>query len=274
MSTLNIKTAVIGHPINHSKSPLIHNYWIAQHKLSGSYEAIEIAPNKLEQKTQQLIDNGYAGFNVTVPHKETIFKLCDTHDKAAEKIGAVNTVIICDGKMHGCNTDGFGFTHNIKSAAKNFDFTAGPAYVLGAGGAARAIIYALLKEGVPEIILTNRTLSRAEELRIMNVKKISIAPWQDFTPIARTNILINTTALGMTGKSDLPFDLTNLPKDALVTDIVYAPLDTQLLKAARERGNLTVTGIGMLLHQARPAFEMWYDILPDVDKALERLVLS
>lgn len=269
-----IKTAVIGHPIHHSKSPLIHNHWIAQHGLSGLYEAIDIAPDELKQKTQQLIDDGYAGFNATVPHKESIFKLCSTHDKAAENIGAVNTVIIRDGKMHGRNTDGFGFIHNIKSAAKNFDFTAGPAYVLGAGGAARAIIHALLEESVPEIILTNRTLARAEEIRTMDTSKISLAPWQDFTPMKHANMLVNTTALGMSGKGDLPFDLTNLSKQALVTDIVYAPLHTALLKAAQERGNDTVTGIGMLLHQARPAFESWYGILPNVDETLERLVLS
>ncbi len=269
-----IKTAVIGHPIHHSKSPLIHNHWIAQHNLNGSYEAIDIAPEDLAQKTQELINQGYAGFNVTVPHKEAIFNLCSKIDEAAQKIGAVNTVTIKNGKMHGKNTDSFGFIQNIRTAAKAFDFTAGSAFVLGAGGAARAVIHALLQEGTPEIFLTNRTKSRAETLIRMSPNKIKVIEWNDFMSLPQTNLLINTTSLGMVGKPALEIDLSALNKQALVTDIVYAPLQTNLLQQAAKRGNQTVTGIGMLLHQARPAFESWYGLLPEVDRELEELVLA
>jgi len=269
-----IKTAVIGHPISHSKSPLIHNHWIAQHGLNGSYEAIDISAQELAVCMKDLIAQGYAGWNVTIPHKEAVFALCDHVDESAQAMGAVNMVAIKDGKIHGKNTDGFGFIQNIKSAHPDFDFTNGPAHILGAGGAARAILHALLKAGVPHIALSNRTRSRAEELAAMNPETIKVIEWNDDAPLLHSNLLVNTTSLGMKGHPDLELDLSGLNPKALVTDIVYSPLQTRLLRRASQQGNPTVTGIGMLLHQARPAFECWYGIAPHIDAELEAKVLS
>lgn len=270
-----IRAGVIGYPIKHSKSPLIHGHWIAQHGLQGSYEAIEIAPENLRTRVLQLAADGYAGFNVTIPHKEEIFKLCDDVDPTASIIGAVNTVKIENGKLRGMNTDAFGFIENIRQNTPGFDFRRGPAVVLGAGGAARAILYGLLKEGVPRIILTNRTRDKADVLAQMAPGKIVVANWSDREGLlAGAKLLVNTTALGMTGKDPLDLSLHALPSDALVTDIVYAPLETELLKAAQANGNPIVTGIGMLLHQARPAFREWFGIMPDVTDDLAKKVLT
>lgn len=270
-----IRAGVIGYPVKHSKSPLIHSHWIAHNNLQGSYEAIEIAPEELPSRIAQLVADGYAGFNVTIPHKEEIFRLCDQVDQTATIIGAVNTVKIEHGRLHGTNTDAFGFIENIRQNAPGFDFRRGPAVVLGAGGAARAILYGLLKEGVPRIILTNRTRDKADILATMAPGKIVVANWGDREGVlAGARLLINTTALGMTGKDPLPLSLHALPPDALVTDIVYAPLDTELLIAARKQGNPTVTGIGMLLHQARPAFRIWFGVMPQVTDDLTRKVLA
>lgn len=273
-----IKAGVIGHPIKHSKSPLIHGHWIAQHNLQGTYEAIDIAPENLKEDVQQLIDQGYAGFNVTIPHKETIMELCDEIVGNAKTCGAVNTVVIEDGKIIGHNTDAFGFIANIKQAHPDFDFTSGPAVVLGAGGAARAVVAGLIDEGVPEVILTNRTRARAEKIAedmSAYTDRISVKDWDDRSEILEgANLLANSSSLGMSGQPALEIDLEKLSADALVTDIVYAPLQTDLLKSAAENGNKTVTGIGMLLHQARPAFKEWFGVMPDVDEDLERLVLG
>jgi shikimate dehydrogenase len=270
-----VRAGVIGFPIKHSKSPIIHNYWITQHGLEGSYKAIEIPPDALRETIDLLIGEGYAGFNVTIPHKETIFKLCDGVDERAQAIGAVNTVKIRDGKLHGTNTDAFGFIANIKHHVPEYSFHKGPAALLGAGGAARAIIYGLLEEGVPQIVLTNRTRDKAETLKAMAPDKITIVDWEKrndaFTDAA---LIVNSTALGMTGKDALDVNLDKAPEDALVTDIVYAPLMTDLLKQAQMRGNPVVGGIGMLLHQARPAFHAWFGVMPVVTDALVAEVLK
>lgn len=270
-----VRAGVIGYPVKHSKSPIIHSYWIAQHGLEGSYERIEIAPENLERDVRRLIDEGYAGFNVTIPHKEAIFKLCDGVDERAQAIGAVNTVKIRDGKLHGTNTDSFGFIANIKHHVPEFPFHRGPAALLGAGGAARAIIYGLLEEGVPEIILTNRTRDKAELLKAMAPDKIRIVDWEKRNEsFSGASLIVNSTALGMSGKDPLDVDLSSAPEDALVTDIVYVPLVTDLLKQAQLRGNPVVNGIGMLLHQARPAFHAWFGVMPVVTDALVAEVLK
>ena len=270
-----IRAGVIGYPIRHSKSPVIHAHWIEQNGLSGSYEAIEIAPEELKEKIAMLAADGYAGFNVTIPHKETIFKLCDEVDEKSRLIGAVNTVKIEHRKLYGTNTDAFGFIENIKQEAPGFDFTCGPAVVLGAGGAARAVIYGLLQEGVPRIILTNRTRDKAETLAAMAPEKITVADWDARSEILKdAHLLVNTTALGMTGKDPLDISLENLPASSVVNDIVYAPLMTDLLKNAQRNGNIIVTGIGMLLHQARPAFHLWFGVMPSVTDALQKKVLG
>lgn len=270
-----IKAGVIGHPINHSKSPIIHNHWIAQHGLSGEYKAIDIAPEHLKDGVQRLIYEGYAGFNVTIPHKQEIFKLCAEVDETAQKIGAVNTVVIKDGKLHGTNTDAFGWMENVHKNTFGADFVHRPAVVLGAGGAARAIVYALLEAGAQQIIITNRTADKAKDVAELNTDIVRVVPWENRSGILQdAGILVNTTSLGMAGKDALEIDLAFLPKDAVVSDIVYAPLMTDLLHQAQHRGNQIVTGIGMLLHQARPAFQKWFGILPNVNEELERKVLA
>ena len=269
-----MKVAVIGHPVAHSKSPLIHQYWMNQSSMKGVYNAIDIAPENLKDGIQQLIDQNYNGFNVTVPHKEALKDLCDEVDDIAQAVGAVNTVIIQDKKLIGTNTDVFGFIQNIKSSS-SFNFDNKTAFVLGAGGAARAVIYGLVQEGITAIKLTNRTAEKAVELQSMAPESIEIIDWDEKDKhLKNIDILVNTTSLGMVGKPTLTLSLKNLPKQALVSDIVYAPLMTDLLTQAQHRGNEVVTGIGMLLHQARPAFQKWAGILPDVTEELIEKVLK
>ncbi len=271
-----VKTAVIGHPIAHSKSPLIHSEWLREHGLEGSYEAIDIEANALTEGVQALIERGYAGFNVTLPHKVAIMALCDEIDARAQAIGAVNTVSVRDGKLYGTNSDAFGFAQNILSAdLDGWSFKDGTAVVLGAGGAARAIIYALLEKGAPSIVLLNRTREKAEGLAQMAPDKIQIMDWEERNAaIKNANLIVNTTSLGMEDKPPLDIDLSLAPAGALVTDIVYAPLMTDLLKQAKDRRLHVVTGIGMLLHQARPGFELWNGVSPSVTPELEEKVLG
>ncbi len=273
--TETVQTGVIGHPIGHSKSPLIHHHWISAHGLNASYEAIDIMPQDLESRVRELVTKGYKGFNVTVPHKQRMMDLCDELDDTARAIGAVNTVTIReDDSLYGQNTDAFGFTENLKQGGGAVPADK-PAIVLGAGGAARAIVYALLNEGVPEIVLLNRTRENAEELAAHFSASVTVRDWNARgSALENAGLLVNTTSLGMTGKPPLEIDLEKLPGDALVTDIIYAPLMTDLLKQARTRGHKTVTGIGMLLHQARPGFQAWHGVWPEVTEELERKVLA
>lgn len=279
MTDTRIKTGVIGHPIAHSKSPFIHSHWFDLYKLSGLYTKIDTPPENLKQDVQNIVDQGFVGFNVTVPHKVSIMALCDHVDELAQKIGAVNTVTIKDGKLYGTNTDAFGFIENIKETVQRnnwgWDFKDGKAVIFGAGGAANAIIYALLQEGVPEIVITNRTLEKAQNLTTFDPSCISAQPWDNRNDILKNaNLIVNTTSLGMEKQPALEIDLSHTPNSALVNDIVYAPLYTDLLTQAKNKGLKTVTGIGMLLHQARPGFELWNGILPDVTPQLEKLILK
>ncbi len=271
-----VKAAVIGHPISHSKSPLIHGHWIEKYGLKGSYEAIDIAPGNLLPVLDRLVADGYGGFNLTIPHKELVLDWCDDIDQTAQKIGAVNTIAIKEGRSVGMNTDAFGFIQNLREGAADFDFKAGPAMILGAGGAARAALYGLIMAGCPEIIIANRTREKAEALADeFGAGKIVVVDWdQVHNALGRAQLLSNTTALGMSGQAPLHLDLSALHPQAIVYDIVYNPLHTDLLRQARQRGNTIVTGIGMLLHQARPAFEAWFGILPDIDEALLGVVQS
>ena len=270
-----IKAGVIGHPINHSKSPLIHSYWIETYGPNGSYDAIDIEPEKLKDGVQKLIDTGYAGFNVTVPHKQEIFKLCESVEETARAIGAVNTVVIKEGRLFGSNTDAFGFIENIRRSIAGIDFGSRPCVVLGAGGAARAVVYGLIGAGAKSIIIANRSRDKADDIVRMNTEIVRAVDWDARNAaLDGAGFLVNTTSLGMTGKPELSMDLSNLPVDAVVSDIVYAPLKTSLLVQAESRGNHIVTGIGMLLHQARPAFEKWFGVLPDVTEELQKKVLE
>jgi shikimate dehydrogenase len=269
-----MKAGVIGHPIAHSKSPIIQRYWRDQYGIEGSYEAIDIAPENLKNGIKKLIDENYNGFSVTIPHKRAMVNLCDEIDETAHIIGAVNSVKIIQGKLYGKNTDAFGFIQNIKSSS-NLDFKNKTACVLGAGGASRAIIYGLMQEGVTRIILTNRTIETAHELAQDFGNIIDVVSWEKRSELLNDiDILVNTTCLGMVGKLALDINLRTLSTQALVCDIVYTPLMTELLKEAQDRGNPIVTGIGMLLHQARPAFAAWTGIMPEVTTELKGLVLK
>ena len=269
------KAAVIGWPINHSKSPLIHNHWLEKYNIAGKYEAIPVKPEELRDRISRMIDEGYRGFNVTVPHKQTVMDHLDFIRADAERIGAVNTVVISpDGTLEGRNTDAFGFIANLKLSAPDFNLKGGPAVIIGAGGAARAAIYALQREGVDNIRIINRTFERARALADEFSPAVGVA-WERLPEMTRdANLIINTTTLGMTGQMALELDFTRVNPKALVHDIVYAPLETRLLRDARKNGNRIVTGIGMLLHQARPAFEAWFGMMPDVDAELTQKVLA
>ncbi len=269
-----IKAGVIGHPISHSKSPIIHGYWLAQYAIDGEYTAYDIHPEKLKDGIQELIDMGLSGFNVTIPHKQKIVALCATMTDAAQKIGAVNTVVIDkDGRLHGDNTDAFGFIENLKIICPDFDWKKKTALVIGAGGAARAIVYALKTMNVDRIFITNRTQEAAANLA--NIYGADTLLWQNKQDgIIDADIIINTTSLGMTGQPPLEISLSGIRQNVVVYDIVYNPLMTPFLKQAEKNGAKSVTGIGMLLHQARPAFKSWFGVYPDVTPDLESSVLT
>ena len=271
-----IKSGVIGWPVAHSLSPRLHGYWLCKYGIDGSYQAIPVEPENLGDFLHRLGENGFAGLNVTVPHKQAVLDYLGSISPEAERMGAVNTIVVApDGALHGSNTDGFGFLENLKQGDKAFQAKDGPAVVLGAGGAARAVVTALLDDGAPSIILINRTREKAEELARQLGGPIRCADWDDRAgALENAALLVNTTVLGMTGKPPLDLPLDALPKSALVNDIVYAPLQTPLLEAASARGNRTVDGIGMLLHQARPGFAAWFGVEPAVTDDLRRHVLG
>ena len=268
--------AVLGHPVAQSKSPLMHGHWLKKNQVSGDYIAIDIPPMRFNTTVRMLFDVGFSGFNVTIPHKVQALAFADDMSSRAHRIGAANTLIKMDsGKISADNTDGYGFMTNLGSQSSTWLPGAGPSLVLGAGGAARAVLVALLDAGVPKIYLCNRTRARAEDLAADISYCIEVIDWedkQDILPDVFT--VVNATSLGMTGKPPLELDLKNVNPDALVTDLIYAPLETQLLRDARARGCEVVSGIGMLLHQGVPGFDAWFGSWPAVDEELEALVLS
>ncbi|MCE3231861.1 MAG: aroE [Rickettsiaceae bacterium] len=279
------KVAVIGYPVKHSLSPKLHGYWLEKYKdelrakgIEGEYGMVEVTPDSLEYFLKNMAKNGYAGCNITVPHKERAFEIIRQIGEVSEiakLIGAVNAVVVQDdGKLFGTNTDAYGYIENIKRNANGFDFTAGKAVVLGAGGAARAVVAGLIDEKGPQIILLNRTKDKAEKIKV-DLGNVIVADWQGRGEILKdTNLLVNTTVLGMTGQPELDINLEKLPTDALVTDIVYKPLETNLLKNARNRGNKVVDGLGMLLYQAQGGFELWFGMKPEVTEDLRKHILS
>lgn len=276
MNTAHRRVWVLGWPVEHSRSPLIHNHWIALHKLHDAlYEKHGVPPENLEATLHSFSDEGVVGANVTVPHKETVFALLSHHDAAAKRLKAVNTIVDCGTHLEGRNTDGYGFIANLKASVPDFDFTSGPAVVLGAGGAARAILAALSDAGVPEIRLINRTVEKAESLlKELGIKGHAVSWEEAEAELANAALLVNTSSLGMKNMPPLELSLDNLPTTALVTDIVYAPLETELLANARKRGNKTVDGLGMLLHQAVPGFEAWFGVRPEVTPELRTILLK
>lgn len=267
---------VIGQPIHHSKSPALHAHWLGRYGIRGHYIPMPVAAEDLSDVLRALPRMGFRGVNITIPHKEVAVTLADSVSDRAALIGAANTLTFrADGSIHADNTDGYGFIANLKQNASGWRAAAGPAIVLGAGGAARAVISALLNEGVPRIVLTNRTRARSDMLkdhfggRIKVVDRTRVA---EFMEEAAT--LVNTTSLGMTGKPELSVDISGLPTTALVTDIVYTPLRTGLLERAQAHGCQTVDGLGMLIHQAVPGFETWFGQRPEVDDAVRSVVLN
>ncbi len=271
-----IQAGVMGWPVSHSLSPRLHGFWLHELGIDGTYSALAVAPDDLEDSLRSLPEQGFAGVNLTLPHKEAAASIVDTMDSAASRIGAVNTVVVgADGSLAGSNTDGYGFIENLKSGAPEWTADNSTAVVLGAGGAARAIIAALLDGGLKELRLVNRTQSRAESLKADIGGAIIVVPWADRTAaLEGAGLLVNTTTLGMTGEEPLEIHLSPLPAGAIVTDIVYAPLTTPLLKDAAGRGNPTVDGLGMLLHQARPGFHQWFGAEPVVTDALRVHVME
>lgn len=268
------KAFVTGFPIKHSRSPLIHGHWLKKFNLPGSYEAIEVAPDSFPAFLNSLKDNDYVGGNVTIPHKEMAFALCQRREPAAEEIGAVNTLWFEGGQLCGGNTDAYGFLANLDGSSPGWDKHK-TALVLGAGGASRAIIYALKQRGLTDIRIVNRTLTRAEELADRFGSGISAHEWIAVPELLQdVSLIVNTTSLGMEGKESLSIDLSDVRRDALVTDIVYVPLETPLLKAAHMAGLKTVDGLGMLLHQAVPGFEHWFGVRPEVTAELRNVILA
>ena len=269
------KACVIGWPIKHSRSPLIHNHWLQLHGIDAVYERRAVEPDKIVDFLDGMSPEGIVGCNVTVPHKETVYQHVIVEDELASHLRAVNTVYFRDGRLHGANTDGIGFIENLKAGDPGWQPASGPACILGAGGAARAVIAALLAEGVPEVRLTNRTRERAESLKAMFGSRILVVDWADrHAALADCSLLVNTTSLGMSGASPLDISLERLPQTATVNDIVYAPLVTDLLARARARGNTVVDGLGMLLHQAVPGFALWFGVTPEVTPELRALIVK
>jgi shikimate dehydrogenase len=267
---------VIGWPIAHSKSPDLHGHWLRRYGLKGFYVPLNVAPDRFEDVVRVLPQMGFVGANVTIPHKEAALHLADVVTDRATLIGAVNTLTFReDGKIHADNTDGYGFLANLRAGAPDWQPDAGPAAVLGAGGAARAVLSSLLDAGVPEILLSNRTRARADKLRDDFGPRVRVVEWvQAGNMLEEADLVVNTTSLGMTGKQPLRVPLDGLRSKATVTDIVYAPLQTPLLQAAAAKGCVTVDGLGMLLHQAVPGFQRWFGIRPEVDDDLRAALLA
>ena len=266
---------VIGSPIAHSKSPQLHRHWLKTHGLPGYYIPMEVSPENLRTVIETLPKAGFVGVNITVPHKEQVMEIADLITDRAILIGAANTLIFRkDGKIHADNTDGYGFIENLRQGAPDWQPAAGPAAVLGAGGAARAVVASLLDVGVPEVLISNRTRLRAEVLQQDFGKRLKVVDWvQAGNMLEDAATVVNTTSLGMMGKPELRVPLDGLRKGAVVTDLVYAPLQTRLLQVAQEMGCTTVDGLGMLLHQAVPAFERWFGVRPVVDAAARAAAL-
>lgn len=267
---------VIGHPIAHSRSPALHGYWLRRYGVKGHYIPMDVAPVDLETTLRHLPKIGFVGLNVTIPHKEAVLKIADVITDRAALIGAANTLIFRrDGRIHADNTDGAGFIANLRQNAPHWDPSAGPAVVLGAGGAARAVVAALIEVGVPEIRITNRTRPRAEALRSDFGAKVTVHDWVQAANILEgAATVINTTSLGMDGKPEFRVPLDALEPGAVVNDLVYTPLRTQFLIEAEAQGGFIVDGLGMLLHQAAPGFERWFGPTPAVDEETRQAVLG
>jgi len=271
-----VLAGVMGSPVAHSRSPVIHNHWIAQYHLKGSYVLLPVEPANLHDALRGLKALGFAGCNVTIPHKVEAMKAMDWLHPVAKQMGAINTIVVQpDGALHGFNNDGYGYIQCIKDAKPDWRADTGPITVLGAGGAARAIVLSLINEGAKEIRLINRTQEKAQALADEFGSSVKVLNWSERNnALSNIAMLVNTTNQGMHGQPDLDIKLDDLPASALVSDAIYIPLETPLLVAAKGRGNKTVNGLGMLLNQARPAFEAWYGVLPEITPELHKAIAA
>jgi shikimate dehydrogenase len=264
---------VIGHPIAHSRSPLIHGEWLREHRLAGSYERIDVAPADLPAFIARLREGEFAGGNVTVPHKEAVMTLVDEVSDAGRAVGAVNTLWRENGRIIADNSDVPGFLAHLDATVPGWQDRVGTALVLGAGGAARGICYGLKTRGVSRILVVNRSLERAAELAVTLGSPLEAGDWTQRDSLAgEADLIVNTTALGMQGKPPLEIDLSALRPGTIVDDIVYVPLKTALLADAGRRGGIPVDGLGMLLHQAVPGFARWFGVTPQVTPTLRALI--
>ena len=272
---------VMGWPVSHSRSPLMHNLWLKQHGIQGVYVPLPVQPGRLSDALRGLPALGFAGCNLTIPHKVAAMAHMDESDPLARRMGAMNLVVVGpEGQLKGFNTDGFGFWQSLIDAQPGFRADAGPVAVLGAGGAARAVVLSLLERGAPQVRLLNRTAEKAQqlahELGESGVQgAIEVLPWTEReAALQGCALLVNTTSLGMQGQPELSLRLDALPQDALVCDVIYVPLETALLKQARSRGHVTVNGLGMLMNQARPAFHAWFGVMPEITPELQQAMLA
>ncbi len=265
---------VMGWPVMHSRSPMLHNYWFRKHGLAGTYVPLAIQPDGLQAALRALHPLGFAGCNLTIPHKQQAMKIVDEVDAVAKAIGAISCVVVRrDGSLSGTNNDCWGFIQSLRQQYPGWRADAGPAVVLGAGGGARAVCYALAQAGTKEIRVVNRSRERAQELAREFGAPLKAVTWeQRGDALEGAAIVANTTSCGMVGQPPLDLELDRLPREALAADIIYIPLETPFLRAARQRGNRTLNGLGMLLHQARPAWKAWFGIEPEVTPELTALV--
>jgi shikimate dehydrogenase len=271
---VTILAGVMGNPIAQSRSPRLHGHWLTRYGIDGHYVPLHVRAGDLEAVLDLLPRLGFAGLNVTIPHKEAVFALADEVSQRARAVGAANTLVFRDGRVLADNTDGIGFVASLARAAPGRDRT-GRAVILGAGGAARGIVAALLEDGAAAVTIANRTVARAETLADLFDDRVRAADWITLPEhLSGSELLVNATSLGMTGQPPLELALDGLPIRATVADIVYSPLRTPLLDAAAVRGHVTVDGLGMLLHQAVPGFEAWFGTRPEVDDALRQAVLA
>ena len=275
MSDKVLLAGVIGDPIAHSKSPVLHGHWLARYGIKGHYVPLHVSHEKLGKVLKQLPNMGFKGVNVTIPHKELALSMASGVSDRAALIGAANTLTFTSGGIQADNTDGVGFIANIKQAVPDWQPSDGPTMVLGAGGAARAVLSALIQGGSPRVILANRTRARAETLRSQLGARVELLPWTRVADaLGDVQTIVNTTSLGMAGAAPLQLDFSRVRPGTVVNDLVYVPLETEFLAAAREAGCRTVDGLGMLLHQAAPGFERWFGRRPEVDDELRRVVLA
>ena len=267
---------LLGWPVAHSRSPVIHNHWLREHGIAGRYVLFPVSPEKLAAAVRGIAALGLRGCNVTTPHKQAIFPLLDRVDELARRIGAVNTVVVePDGTLSGFNNDGNGFIQSLRDADPRWRPDSGPILVLGAGGASRAVVASLVAQGATEVRIANRTIEKAQEIARVVGPAVRVVPWQRREDaLDGIAMLANATSCGSPGKPELEISLAGLPRTTIVGDLIYVPQETGLLAQARARGNVTVNGLGLLLNQARPAFNAWFGVMPEITPALRQAIAA